>query len=193
MTKREIILDFTSLLDVVLILLFFFILFSHFETNELQASMQEEQAQIVAEYDALSAEVEEKLDEAEKFLDEAKQSDERAVQNIIGIGEFSSGRSMKIKLNMSSGKWTLDIYSNDKKTHEIKSGNEDAMVSELLTVFDERGYDESDTILCEFVYNASEGGTASAYKQTKEIFENLKEEYPHLFISETDMSMFEEE
>ena len=40
MNKREIILDFTSLLDVIMIILFFFILFSHLETEDAKTALQ---------------------------------------------------------------------------------------------------------------------------------------------------------
>lgn len=36
MKKRQIILDFTSLLDVIMIILFFFIIFSNLETDNLK-------------------------------------------------------------------------------------------------------------------------------------------------------------
>lgn len=42
MNKRQIILDFTSLLDVIMIILFFFILFARMETDQSKAALESE-------------------------------------------------------------------------------------------------------------------------------------------------------
>ena len=41
MKKRQIILDFTSLLDVIMIILFFFIIFSNLETDNLRKDLED--------------------------------------------------------------------------------------------------------------------------------------------------------
>ena len=41
MKKRQIILDFTSLLDVIMIILFFFIIFSSLETDNLKKDLED--------------------------------------------------------------------------------------------------------------------------------------------------------
>ena len=48
MNKREIILDFTSLLDVIMIILFFFILFSHLETEDAKLALEAAQQNAAA-------------------------------------------------------------------------------------------------------------------------------------------------
>ena len=48
------------------------------------------------------------------------------------------------------------------------------------------------TILIEFSYDATENGTTSAYLDTMKIINTLKNEYEHLFYSETDVSVFRE-
>lgn len=49
MKKRQIILDFTSLLDVIMIILFFFIIFSNLETDNLKKDLEDKQQQVSAE------------------------------------------------------------------------------------------------------------------------------------------------
>ena len=49
MKKKLIFLDFTSLLDVIMIILFFFIIFSKIETDEYRQGLEEQQNQIAAQ------------------------------------------------------------------------------------------------------------------------------------------------
>ena len=49
MKKRQINLDFTSLLDVIMIILFFFIIFSSLETDNLKKDLEDKQQQVSAE------------------------------------------------------------------------------------------------------------------------------------------------
>ncbi len=203
MRRREIFLDFTSLLDVVMILLFFFIIFATFETKEMQAEMQKQQSELQQqqeEYALLTDEAERKLADADKaleqadtLLEEVKAAENRAGENIQGINEFISGKSLKLKLNMNSGNWKLDVYYKDELLKEIPNGTADEMSVSFTEMLAEKGCQTDDTILCEFHYNAAEGGTASAYKELQRVFEKVQEEYTHLFFSETDISMYEED
>ena len=55
MKKRQIILDFTSLLDVIMIILFFFIIFSSLETDNLKKDLEDKQQQVSAELEEAKA------------------------------------------------------------------------------------------------------------------------------------------
>lgn len=55
MKKRQIILDFTSLLDVIMIILFFFIIFSNLETDNLKKDLEDKQQQVSAELEEAKA------------------------------------------------------------------------------------------------------------------------------------------
>ncbi|MBQ2823428.1 MAG: biopolymer transporter ExbD [Oscillospiraceae bacterium] len=213
MNKREIILDFTSLLDVVMIILFFFILFSNFETKEMQAALVDQETELQAKYDQLNADMENKLadaDEAYKkaseYLENSRQVNDRAAENVIGINDFVNGNRLKIKLEMRTKEegWELEIYCNNEKLQSIphsvitkqdgeKETDTEKMTKQMLELLSETGYTSEDTILCEFVYDAKEGGTASAYKVSHKLFEQVKKEYKHFFFSEIDLSIFEEE
>ena len=70
MKKRQIILDFTSLLDVIMIILFFFIIFSSLETDNLKKDLEDKQQQVSAELEEAKA----KNDKADELLGEAQKT-----------------------------------------------------------------------------------------------------------------------
>ena len=74
MKKRQIILDFTSLLDVIMIILFFFIIFSSLETDNLKKDLEDKQQQVSAELEEAKA----KNDKADELLGEAQKKNEQA-------------------------------------------------------------------------------------------------------------------
>ncbi len=190
MNKRDVILDFTSLLDVVMLILFFFVLFSRFETTEMQQQLQAERQELQAEYSALSAEAQQKYDAACDYLEEVKRSDERAAENLEGIHAFASGKALRVYLNMNVDAWQLDIYCGEKLLSEIPEDTAQKMEAAFLQILSANGYKASDTILCELMYDATEGGTAAAYRETHALFQAVQEAYPHFFAAETDISMF---
>lgn len=201
MNKREIILDFTSLLDVIMIILFFFILFNHIETIGQKEKMEAEHNQIIEEAEDLKAQAEELLTEAEEknrqaneLLSEAQQAEKRNAYNIAGIMEFSRGLNLRLDLNMngSSGVWELNIFCGDDFIDSIKKENADIMKQAFNEIIAEMGYTYDDTILCVFTYNASESGTLSAYRTIQKIFELTKADYKHFFFSEADTSVRKE-
>lgn len=203
MNKREIILDFTSLLDVIMIILFFFILFSHIETInaiEEKEKMQAEHSQIIEEAEQIKSEAEELLadaeiknKQAEELLAEVRQSDSRTAYNIKGIDEFSRGLNLRINLNMNGGSgWELDVFCGDDFLDSIQKSTPEIMKQSFADIIRETGYTDEDTILCVFTFNANESGTRSAYRTTAEMFELFKADYQHFFCSEADISIEKE-
>ena len=148
MNKRQIILDFTSLLDVIMIILFFFILFSSQEKDEALATEQKkinaQQVEIDAQridlnaekakYEALKKEAEEKASEADKALAEyqdalsrLENSGESAAQNVAEMHKFDQSMNLKIHMKMdskgiennNSKLWQLDVFSGTDKESKL--------------------------------------------------------------------------
>ena len=111
MKKRQIILDFTSLLDVIMIILFFFIIFSNLETDNLKKDLEDKQQQVSAELeeakakndkaDELLGEAQEKNEQADKRLEEADSAVDRSGENTDAIMDFSENKNLKLHLDMS--------------------------------------------------------------------------------------------
>lgn len=207
MNKRQIILDFTSLLDVIMIILFFFILFSSLEKNE---ALETEREQLQAECEALKKEAQDKIKESEDLLAEYREalsnlenSGESAAQNIAAMHKFDQSMNLKIHMKMGSNNntnfWQLNVFSGtDKKNKlgeikiDISSADKDmdSMVQALSELLNKAGYTEESTILCEFFYNGVEKNTSKAYPIAENLFKRIRFSYRNFKVSETDTSIF---
>ena len=193
MKKREIFLDFTSLLDVTLIVIFFFVLFSHLDSeenkkmteakvNELEVAIEEAE-----DREAYAIELSEQL---ETEIQIVRDSDERQASNIEEILEYGRSGNIKIILLMQEKGWKIRINCKEEVVAEINS-NENVGES-LLKAIQKTEYAEEDTVFCDFVFDGSLPGTASAYRKITKGLEQVEEEYKYLYYSETDLSIGEE-
>lgn len=203
MKKRQINLDFTSLLDVIMIILFFFIIFSSLETDNLKKDLEDKQQQVSAELeeakvknnkaDELLSEAQKKNEQVDKRLEEANSAVDRSGDNADAIMDFSENKNLKLHLDMNGENgWTLKFAKGEEIVKEIPKADISVMTDEVRELFKEQGYKADNTILIEFSYDATENGTTSAYLDTMKIINTLKNEYEHLFYSETDVSVFRE-
>ena len=201
MKKRQIILDFTSLLDVIMIILFFFIIFSSLETDNLKKDLEDKQQQVSAELeeakakndkaDELLGEAQEKNEQADKRLEEANSAVDRSGENTDAIMDFSENKNLKLHLDMSGENgWTLKFAKGEEIVKEIPKSDISIMTDEVRELFKEQGYTDDNSILIEDAYVASECGTTSDFLVTLKIINTMKSEYTHLFYSETDVSVF---
>lgn len=107
--------------------------------------------------------------------------------------DFSENKNLKLHLDMNGENgWTLKFAKGEEIVKEIPKADISVMTGEVRELFKEQGYKADNTILIEFSYDATENGTTSAYLDTMKIINTLKNEYEHLFYSETDVSVFME-
>ncbi len=193
MKIRDIILDFTSLLDVIMIILFFFILFSHFESEEMK-TQYDEQYEIIAE---ASEAADQKTAEAEEQLSMLADMDTDAAYNLKALMEFSRGTNLKAYLKMQESGWILEIRKKDEatKTTEIlkQIANTDSISLEIRKLLYQKDYTPDDRILIEFIYNGSAPGTDQACEQILNALKEVRREYIHCYCAETDISVLESE
>ena len=62
--------------------------------------------------------------------------------------------------------------------------------SAYRSILSEMRYQKEDTVLCEFLYEGEKPGSRAAYQTVQNALKALKADYPHLYISETDISPF---
>lgn len=198
MKLREIILDFTSLLDVFMLILFFFILFSHFEVEEAQNSAN--QAQQAAEQAILDAEksiesMQEQVDEELALLEEANHL--KAV-NVQALMQFSQGTVIQSKLSMdeSGESWTLEFRRKEDKTNEelqIAALHDTEINSpEIIRILENQNFQPEDKIPLIFIYDGTEAGSETAFNLISTAFQEVKTTYTHFYCLEVDISDFEE-
>ena len=193
MKNKDIFLDFTSLLDVTLIIIFFFVIFSHFEnidnTEKTDAALKEMDAAI-AEAELREQEASELADQLAQELELVKESDANNASVLEALIEYSRGANLKLILEAEKLSWTLIVSRENVVIAEIAKGSD--VEAELRKLLQKTGYTEKDILLCDLIYNATDPGTASAYRMIFRAIQNVKDTYTHLFISETDLSIGED-
>ena len=187
---REIILDFTPLLDVTLIILFYFILFSHMGAAQAQQKADRERADAAAAQTAAA----QHMEEAEQLMQQAE-FERRLLAEAGGNGamleqaveEYAAGRNIKLLLTMNGKSWTLRVRRGNARDTlaELHSAEDLSLLTAALRKAD---YQKDDIILCELIYDADEDGTNQAYQDVRQILEQVREAFPHIYISETDLS-----
>ena len=196
---QEIILDFTSLLDVIMIILFWFIINYRAESIKIrdEANQQLEQAQSIsaqAEEDMAGLERDRAAFEEEKqrWTEEAQlevkrisATSERAAKSLEAMLEFSMSRNIKIYLITGSDTWFIDIYSDNKLIGTVRKGAD--IRAGLAQALENAGYSTEDTILCEFVFDIHAAGSYSANTDVTEALDLISHEYPFLYYSRTDV------
>ena len=138
MKKRDILLDFTSLLDVTLILIFFFVIFSHMDNAQNTAKTEEKEAKLESQLnDAAERESQAKdlMEKLEYELGIVENADDRAKYNVEEIIEFTKGTNLKLILEMQDSKWTLIVSGKNEVISRITAS--DNIASELKKVLKE--------------------------------------------------------
>lgn len=213
--KREIILDFTSLLDVTMLILFFFVIFAQFDTNnamnkveEMQAEaqkMQTEAEQRQAEADGEWEKANNVLQQAEVQLNEFQQASTLAEAVIINGGaDFEKALRLKLVLYGDRDDWFVSVqfaeekdneilYTEIGKINDIRSRKADDTVNDLEKIIVEYGYSKVDAFLCDLIYNSAGAGSRAAKNNTDDMLKSFQNDlgYKYLFASTTDLSEME--
>lgn len=186
MKMRDIILDFTPLLDITLILLFFFILFGHMEVEQAQSYLDAQ----VAKAEAQILQTQELSAQLEREIAMAESAAPRQGSNIQSMMVFNRSENIKLILDMENQGRELKVFSGDTPVAMAAAHGEiTAVVYDALTKV---GYTPEDTVLCEFILDGRQPGTAAAYREVREALMVLKGEFPYFYYSETDISMGKE-
>ena len=189
MRKRDIFLDFTSLLDVTLIIIFFFVLFSHLESEENKAVTEEKTAQLQEQIEIAEAreeEASELISQLTQQIGIVKDSDERQAENMEAMLEYLTGKNLKIVLDLDGAERVIRV---DKDNEVVTEININANVStELLKAMELAGYTKEDTIFCDIVYDGLSNGSNKAYKIIMTALDEVKSQYPNMYYSVTNIS-----
>lgn len=194
MKNKDIFIDFTSLLDVTLIIIFFFIMFSSFESEKAVKSAKDEADQTLIEAESKLDEAEKLKAQADEMLAELENADERTAENIDAIASFSRNENIKLNLKMKNTGWSLEICQDEELIKTIDYLDDETLSKDLGSVFSP-SFTESDTILCELIYDGLEPGSHKAYESITKAFDVIKIDYgySYLYYSEIDLSVFEED
>ena len=201
--KKDILLDFTSLLDVTMIILFFFLLFSRMdvekaeaelssvmdEYHSMEADLMETEQELQAQIDGLSSWADELAGREDELAFQQQllaEQDAQAAANLEALSDFSKSKNLKIRIEHDDADWIVKIERGDEEATIMDSGmvNGEQFGNKLKSL----GFEPTDTILCIFVYEGNLPGSRSAYNTVSDALRVLKGEYTHLYISEMDVS-----
>ena len=190
MKIREIILDFTSLLDVIMIILFFFILFSTIEVESVSQSAEEARIS----YETLREETEQEQAEFRERADEEweriLQADANAAINQQALTAFDQGAVLAFNLQEmeTSSSWKLNIVSGDTRLGSVSPSADGDLAEEIMKLLAEAGFQKGDVIISTLTYDGNAPGTAVAVPMIGEAVGDLQEAYRNLYFAAINVS-----
>lgn len=211
MRNKDIILDFTSLLDVIMILLFFFVMFSSLETSEAQEKAKNAEATAIV----ASEEADKKMLEAERIKKQAtdelkilREENNNSANHVEGIKEFGKSENIYFFLITEEKEFfSLVICRGNEEIGRIKElipnkeqnrniifmrEIEEKVGGQINDVLEENNYSSDKTILCNLIFNSGFDGTNTAYIISEKSIENyVKRNFPNLYISFIDEGRIE--
>lgn len=180
MMKRKISLDFTSLLDITMIILFFFLINFKFSVDDIkaEASAQMEAAAVQSERlesdkQSLEEEKEAWQKQAEAELDKIRETDKNAADNAEALLDFKNGHFINIDLEINKENvWKMTVRRGETEIGTIASSDNPNISDEFVTMLNREKFKKDDVIICVFKYNKKSFGSRYA---DNIIFKELKE------------------
>lgn len=192
MKVREVILDFTSLLDVMMIILFFFILFSKIDVDTATENANKAEASYNSMLEETEKEKLENQQEQEEWREKASQewerlerADENAAKNQEALSAYNEGRGISFNLHdVEKGDiWTLSIIYGNKKLGEISSEEVRDLKEKLKEFINKAGYNTDDVIIGTLTFNGDEYGTEKAVPIVENAIMSIQREYKNLYFT----------
>lgn len=204
MKAKDVFLDFTPLLDITLIILFYFILFANFSGENTAAAEQLAEAEakmsqadsMIADADSKMADAERMLADAEKLAAEAEDklamieaADSDAAELAKALEELESGENVKLLYaseGIGTGRWTVTVKKGGDILRVFTPQDIDGIAGEMSGLLEGAGYDEDSYIFISYIY---ENIDITPKNKIDRMFDVLNEEYRgHIFVSETNTS-----
>lgn len=191
-SKREIILDFTPLLDVMMLILFFFILFANTNYQNKIEEAEEAKKEAQSKIDTYNEKIEE-LEEELNALDSAGNTNGEAIDSLY---KYKQDLFLRLKLKKeeksvgeaSKKIWNIHVYYDNTEIGIINDINEHSIEkcsNEFLKILSDNKFNKDENLICELIINTSEGGSLESYVYTSEIFKRIEKDYKYLFVPQT--------
>lgn len=205
MKKKDIFLDFTSLLDVTLIVIFFFVIFNNLDNQankevmdsrvkELESITEQKILELEAAIEDAGyskAEAEKIISEYKNDLEVVKEANNRLAANLSEINNFQNSKNIKLVLDARNKQWSVKVIIGDELITTVIEG--DSFYEDFEEAFAMAGYSEDDTIFCDFIFDGNAASTNRAVDRVQRGLTKVKGRYTHLYTSVTDISIGGEE
>ena len=199
MKNKDVILDFTSLLDITLIILFFFILYTAFnvekaelradaarsEYEEMSAALETEKARLGEERIRIEGEENRLREEWDRILE----LDENAGRNQQALLAFNNGAMLAFNLQKEDGSdaWKLSATRRESAAGEeervgtILPGQD--LYGSILGIFDAAGFAEDDVLIVTFTYDGNVIGTHRLYVDIMKAFRDVQAARKNVYLT----------
>ena len=197
MKVREIILDFTSLLDVMMIILFFFVLFSRVDVE----NATEKANKAEASYNTMMVEAEkiqqENIIEQQEWREKASEewdrilsADANAVNNQKALSEYNDGAGVYFNLQgvEKSDVWTLSVLSGTKRIGTICSEESRELRNRIKECLKQSGHEPEDVIISTLTYDGDSYGTETVVPLIENAITDVQREYKSLYFTTINIS-----
>lgn len=195
MKRNRIFLDFTSLLDITMIILFWFLINFKNTADAIKTEASEQSAQALSyaaeleeDRKEFELEKEEWRKEADAEMDNIRKANENAADNAQALMDFQDGAVIIIKLDIESRKkWTVTIRNGNSKIAEISSDTSADLTAELIGILDSAGFQRDDVIIGILMYDSS--NTGSYFKSDfEDSINEVRKEYKQFYCSSINIS-----
>ena len=196
MKVKSVFLDFTPLLDVTLIILFYFILFSNFNGDNGEEQHKLEAEQMMSQAEAMMSEADEKLDKAEGLMDEAEDkmaaleaANENQAALAKALEELNNGENLNVIYTtegIGTGKWTITVKKGEETLKTFNMANINTLDREMSMIMSKAGYTKDSYIFITYIY---ENIDITPKNKLNYMFDNIQKDYNgHIFITEINNS-----
>ena len=192
MKRDRTFLDFTSLLDITLIILFCFLINFKNTTDSVKAEAAEQAAQaesmaeqLEEEKAAFELEKEEWREKADAELEQIRETDKNAADNAQALRDFRNGTVLTMDLYIESQKtWTVRVKYENILLGEISSESTDIgnFAEELIRIMENNGLNNDDVIIGVLMYDSSDKGSYFKGDFEKAI-DNVREVYRQFYCA----------
>ncbi len=195
MKRNRIFLDFTTLLDITMIILFWFIIKSDASANEARTQAQEQIASIAAEAEQERIEFELEKEnwrkEAESELERIKSADENAAKNQQALAGVEKGNIIHIQLDINEEQIPhIKVFYGKKNIGEFDINSAKDATGELISIFENAGFAKDSVMIGIFEYDGNQEGTASVMVSDpiERPIRAVSEEYPYFYCAVINIS-----
>ena len=185
MKRNRIFLDFTSLLDIMMIILFFFIL----NFNNAQADYNNKVEQIKVEKQDFEIEKEEWQKQADAELEKIRETDEKAADNAQALIDFKNGHfiniCMDVKVDINEMvSWEITVSRGNTPIGTISSAGNPDITDEFVTILNKERFKKDDVIIAVFQYDIQSEGSHYARNVVFKKLKEAEQNFTNLYLAE---------
>ena len=168
--KSNISLDFTSLLDITMIILFFFLINFKFSVDDIKAEADSQMEAAAAQSEKLEYDKQEFEKEKAEWqrtagteLENIREADKRAADNVEALINFKNGDVIDISLDIKERfEWEMTFSRGTAVMGTISSDDGKDVRDWVVTMLNHEGFKSDDVIIGVFKYNKNNYGSRFA-------------------------------